>query len=73
MTAMNMTAQDVIAAIQAQNIQVASGQIGQPPVSGNQQQQLRNDIKALVSDFKQLLQVITQIAETPRRSTASPS
>lgn len=40
MTAMNITAQDVIAAIQAQNIQVAAGQIGQPPVGGDQQQQL---------------------------------
>ena len=40
MTAMKMSAGDVVAAIQAQNIQVAAGQIGQPPVSGNQQQQL---------------------------------
>ena len=40
MTALGITAADVIAAIQAQNIQVAAGQIGQPPVAGNQQQQL---------------------------------
>ncbi len=40
MTALGITATDVIAAIQSQNIQVAAGQIGQPPVSDNQQQQL---------------------------------
>ena len=40
MAAMKLTAADVIAAIQSQNIQVAAGQIGQPPVAGNQQQQL---------------------------------
>jgi hydrophobe/amphiphile efflux-1 (HAE1) family protein len=40
MTSVNLPAADVISAIQSQNIQVAAGQIGQPPVSGNQQQQL---------------------------------
>jgi multidrug efflux pump len=40
MTALNITAQDVVAAIQSQNIQVPAGQIGQPPVPGDQQQQL---------------------------------
>jgi len=40
MTSLKLTAADVIAAIRSQNIQVAAGQIGQPPVSGNQQQQL---------------------------------
>jgi multidrug efflux pump len=40
MTAVGINAGDVISAIQAQNVQTAAGQIGQPPVSGNQQQQL---------------------------------
>ena len=40
MTALGVTAADVVAAIQAQNLQVAAGQIGEPPVSGSQQQQL---------------------------------
>jgi multidrug efflux pump len=40
LTALGLTATDVIAAIQAQNIQVAAGQIGQPPIGGDQQQQL---------------------------------
>jgi multidrug efflux pump len=40
MTSLGITPSDVTAAIQAQNIQVAAGQIGAPPVSGGQQQQL---------------------------------
>jgi multidrug efflux pump len=40
MTALGLTATDVITAIQQQNLQVAAGQIGEPPVSGPQQQQL---------------------------------
>jgi multidrug efflux pump len=40
MTGLGITTAQVIAAIQAQNIQVSAGQIGQPPVAGDQQQQL---------------------------------
>jgi len=40
MTALGLTAADVVNAIKAENIQVAAGQIGEPPVNANQQQQL---------------------------------
>ncbi|HYZ23126.1 MAG TPA: efflux RND transporter permease subunit, partial [Rhodopila sp.] len=40
MSALGIAASDVVTAIQQQNLQVAAGQIGQPPVSGAQQQQL---------------------------------
>jgi len=36
LTAYNLNAQDVIAAVQAQNVQVAAGQIGQPPTPRGQ-------------------------------------
>src|SRR4051794_24458628 len=36
MAAYNLNAQDVIAAVQAQNVQVAAGQIGQPPTPSGQ-------------------------------------
>jgi multidrug efflux pump len=36
MSSYNLNAQDVIAAVQAQNIQVAAGQIGQPPTPSGQ-------------------------------------
>lgn len=40
MTALGISPGEVIAAIQAQNLEVAAGQIGEPPVSGHQQEQL---------------------------------
>ena len=40
MSGLGITTAQVIAAIQAQNIQVSAGQIGEPPVAGDQQQQL---------------------------------
>ena len=40
MTGLSITPAQVIAAIEAQNIQVSAGQIGQPPVAGDQAQQL---------------------------------
>jgi hydrophobe/amphiphile efflux-1 (HAE1) family protein len=39
MTALGITASDVVNAVEAENLQVAAGQIGQPPVSTAQQQQ----------------------------------
>ncbi|MGH7056472.1 MAG: efflux RND transporter permease subunit, partial [Acetobacteraceae bacterium] len=58
MTALNITAADVITAIEAQNIQVAAGQIGQPPVSGNQQQQLTILAPGGLSSVKQFENII---------------
>jgi len=40
MTGLGITTAQVIAAIEAQNVQVSAGQIGQPPVAGDQEQQL---------------------------------
>jgi multidrug efflux pump len=40
MTGLGITTAQVISAIQAQNIQVSAGQIGEPPVQGDQEQQL---------------------------------
>jgi len=40
MTGLNITTAQVISAIEAQNVQVSAGQIGEPPTSGDQAQQL---------------------------------
>ena len=40
MTGLGITTAQVISAIEAQNIQVSAGQIGEPPVPGDQEQQL---------------------------------
>ncbi|MGF1604170.1 MAG: efflux RND transporter permease subunit [Thermosynechococcaceae cyanobacterium] len=54
----NLTAQDVVAALQEQNIQVGAGRIGQPPIDSEQQYQL--DLRAVsqltnVSEFENLV------------------
>jgi multidrug efflux pump len=58
MTALGITANDVIAAIQAQNIQAAAGQIGQPPGSANQQQQLTVLATGRLSSVQQFENII---------------
>ncbi len=58
MTALGITASDVVSAIESQNIQVAAGQIGQPPVSGSQQQQLTVLATGRLSDVQQFKNVI---------------
>jgi hydrophobe/amphiphile efflux-1 (HAE1) family protein len=60
MTALGITASDVIAAIQAQNIQAAAGQIGQPPNTGSQQQQLTVLAPGRLSDPKQFAAIIVR-------------
>ncbi|MEO8714653.1 MAG: efflux RND transporter permease subunit, partial [Acetobacteraceae bacterium] len=58
MTALGITATDVIAAIQAQNIQAAAGQIGAPPVGAGQQQQITVLAPGRLSDPKQFAAII---------------
>lgn len=58
----------VVAAVTATQTALA------PAAGGNQaQQQIRADVKAIATDLKQVLSLITQIAEIARRSTASPT
>ncbi len=58
MTALGITAADVTNAIQAQNIQVAAGQIGQPPTGKNQQQQLTILATGRLSTVQQFKNII---------------
>jgi len=60
MTALGLTAADVIAAIRAQNIQVAAGQIGQPPVSGAQQRQLTVLAPGRLNNVEQFRDIIVR-------------
>lgn len=63
----NLSPDLVVAAVTATQTALA------PAAGGNNNQQIRNDIRALVADLKALVQVIVQTAEQARRSTASPS
>jgi hydrophobe/amphiphile efflux-1 (HAE1) family protein len=58
MAALGITPAEVVAAIQAQNIQVAAGQIGAPPTSANQQQQLTVLAPGLLSNPQQFENII---------------
>lgn len=60
MTALGITANDVIAAIKAQNIQAAAGQIGQPPITAGQQQQITVLAPGRYSDPKQFAAIIVR-------------
>ena len=58
MTALGLTATDVIAAVQSQNIQAAAGQIGQPPIAAGQQQQITVLAPGYLSDPKQFAAIV---------------
>ncbi|PWC35601.1 multidrug efflux RND transporter permease subunit [Azospirillum sp. TSO22-1] len=60
MTALGITAQDVVSAIQAQNIQASAGQIGAPPVPGDQQQQLTILARGRLDDPKAFGDIIVR-------------
>jgi hydrophobe/amphiphile efflux-1 (HAE1) family protein len=63
MTALGITANDVVNAIEAQNIQVAAGQIGQPPVGGAQQQQLTIVSAGRLSSVRQFKNIIIRTSK----------
>jgi multidrug efflux pump subunit AcrB len=58
MAARNLTAADVVQAIQEQNTQVAPGQIGQPPVAKGQQTQLVLNTMGRLVDTEQFDNII---------------
>ncbi|MFO0892713.1 MAG: efflux RND transporter permease subunit [Isosphaeraceae bacterium] len=54
----NLTSSDVVAAIQQQNIQVAAGQLGQPPVSNGQAFQFTISTKGRLSEIDDFSEMI---------------
>ncbi|UKJ76753.1 efflux RND transporter permease subunit [Azospirillum brasilense] len=60
MTALGITAADVVAAIQTQNLQASAGQIGAPPVPDGQQQQLTILARGRLDDPKQFAGIIVR-------------
>ena len=58
MTALNITPTDIINAISAQNLQSAAGQIGEPPISSAQQQQLTIVTQGQLTDVNQFRNII---------------
>ncbi len=63
--ARGMTADDVIAAISAQNIQVAAGQIGQRPANSDQNNQFTVSTQGRFSDPEQFAEIIVKSVDDP--------
>ncbi|WP_193165919.1 efflux RND transporter permease subunit [Microbulbifer hainanensis] len=57
MTALDVTTQDVISAIQSQNMQVAAGQIGSPPIGKDQQFQYNILAQGRLVDAEQFKEI----------------
>lgn len=64
--ARNLTVDDVINALKQQNVQVASGQLGQPPVPKDQAYQLSVNTLGRLSDVKQFEDVIIKTGQGTR-------
>lgn len=64
--ARDMTAQDVVAALAEQNVQVAAGQIGQPPTPQERQFQYSITTQGRLSDVEQFENIIVKSGEGTR-------
>jgi hydrophobe/amphiphile efflux-1 (HAE1) family protein len=73
LAALNLSATDVVTAISQQNVQVAAGQIGQPPVSRSQQFQLTINTLGRLTDPDQFADIILKTFQTNVPSDQSGS
>src|SRR5262245_55895659 len=76
LAALGLSAADVVAAINQQNVQVVAGQIGQPPVPTGQQFQLTINTLGRLTDPEQFADIIVKAGQgttsiTPTSSTAA--
>jgi hydrophobe/amphiphile efflux-1 (HAE1) family protein len=63
LAALNLTAADIVLAINQQNLQVAAGQIGQPPTSAAQQFQLTINTLGRLTDPEQFADIIVKAGQ----------
>jgi multidrug efflux pump subunit AcrB len=71
MAALNLSGMDVVAAIAQQNVQVAAGQIGQPPVPKGQQYQLTIDTRGRLIHADEFADIILKAGPSAAGGTAS--
>ena len=64
--ARNLTTGEVVGAIREQNVQVAAGQIGQPPAPAGQNFQYTVNVLGRLSDIEQFEEIIVKTAEGGR-------
>jgi multidrug efflux pump len=70
MAALNLSGMDVVAAIAQQNVQVAAGQIGQPPTTRAQQFQLTINTQGRLTDPQQFAEIIVKAGKNVAGQTA---
>src|SRR5262249_20020629 len=70
MAALNLSGMDVVAAIAQQNVQVAAGQIGQPPTTPAQQFQLTINTQGRLTDPQQFAEIIIKAGKNVAGPTA---
>lgn len=63
MQARRLTTQDVVAAVREQNVQVAAGQIGQPPIQQGQNFQYTVSVPGRLSDVEEFANIIVKSTE----------
>ncbi len=62
----DLTTQDIVDALQEQNVQVAAGQIGQPPVPGGQSFQYIINTQGRLEEASQFEEIIVKVGEEGR-------
>jgi multidrug efflux pump len=72
MAALNLTPQDVITAINQQNIQVAAGQMGQQPVPRGQQFQLTITTQGRLTQPEEFADIILKVGQGNSQGMPSP-
>src|SRR5579884_2415003 len=73
MAALNLNATDVVTAILQQNIQIAAGQIGQPPVPPGQQFQLTINALGRLTDPEQFGAIILKTSQGSTTTASQPA
>src|SRR6266700_6805764 len=73
LAALNLSPMDVVTAISQQNIQVAAGQIGQPPVPKGQSFQLTINTKGRLTDPEEFANIVVKASQGTTTAASSSS
>jgi multidrug efflux pump len=71
LAALHLNAFDVVTAIAQQNVQVAAGQVGQPPVPRGQQFQLTINTKGRLSEAEEFQDIIVKVGAGTQATTGT--
>src|SRR5205823_2650693 len=72
LASLNMSAAEVSAAIRSQNIEVAPGQIGQPPTSRTQSTQLPIDVIGRLTSVEEFENIVVKVGQDPPMAATKP-